>query len=1563
MGKVSRLIMCFIVIMILTVTSVLAEENANSVPAGFVDEGNAALQEILEYFPEETIPNRSTFARSKAGANVKKIEVVFVIDATGSMSDAIANVKRNIASFAQCFSGEQYNLRLGLIEYKDTTVDGMNSTIIHTVGHTPWLNTTSFISELQKVSVNGGGDGPETPIDAMGYLTGSGFAWSSDAYKYAVLVTDAGYKVTNRHGITSLNQLGQMLSDRDVHTSVITSSSYADDYGEFAAMTGGIADNIYADFGNTLTSYAYAIMGAVESTASYSVRVLDSITDLPIAGATISKAGSDSYTTNKNGIVTMKLKSSELSDLRLSADGYETRSDIGIHLAQDTIVDLTMTLCEDDDGNIMISADDFVNPASGDGNISGPNMNVLGHSFPVLKVPLKMDLWFFNKARMSNPIIDLENKTIEVAFGPFYKLGSDVPENATQTINMVKNVKNAFSRGGFPEVWKNLDSSSKVKNEGRHLGFLGEGYLLTYGKLSWASGSLELIESDTTVALRTKNLIPEKLKSWRLPAPFSFAFAKFGVLFEAVGKPQLEKNSAGKFGLTKGSIRLAGRPDFSLNAGASKAYVGAGIYGNIGADAKLPWENISALKDEKKFSVNLKADGYLEARFFGFRNRWSLPLKVDGKDTLQLFPSLKGLDSTQMKFVGKSSSSDVFNLSDFTIIPRSARPFVLRSLILSGPALPDSIYKEEYAYSDSRPTLLKLEDGRTMLLWLKDDVSRSSINKSSLVYAIYDGTEWSDPAAIDHDGTADYIYTAVFDNGKVYVLWQDAARVFGDDETLEEIIPDVGLSYAVFDGNSFSTALQSSGTGRAMFMPNLVVNGDDVTAIWAENSLNDPLLSSGDNSIHYANVTSAGWGVSEMLVSAIGQLDDMKAFGKNSNVYVAYVEGDENKAQLLVSSNLNTPKQLYESEIVASLQYVDERLFWSNGDSLLSSTDLSAVTTEIEDMRSGNFCVIENDTNAAIIFEESNGYAINAGVYYQQGDGWSKPALLTNTDGRHELLSGTLNNDGAIIMAYQYSIMDTDGDEPIQSTHMLVSRYEPTSKLVADETLYYDLLAVEPDTDLELVMKIRNEGTAPSAAFNVVLTDENDQVLATKNVTSAMAIGEERDITFTYRLPSVIQGKTLTAELRNSSNEVLPGENVRAIAEIGHGDLVLVSLDVSRTESGADAVAVIRNDGGRRMRENKVTVKIGGDIGSIISTNNLKDLASGEETSLKVSIPASVLTANDQYDFKIIRFEVESESEEVVLYNNVMEKLLDPIPVESVKLDKQNLEMAVGQSTSIGVTCLPETAANKNVVWHCDNLEVVDVDPETGKIIALKEGSATVTAVSEHGNLSDSCLVIVGSGSLSVRGVSITGATEIALNDQVVLTAVIEPDTALNKTVQWYCDNDNCVLTPGPDGTVIVKGMQEGQSKITVVTADGGYTCEVTVTVINMEPFEIVEQPKSVSVALGDPAEFVITVSGGKEPYTYQWEVLNEGKWQAIEGENTNVLRIASVTMDDDGKTFRCRVADSTRKDLISDEVILSVVPDMVLPNTGDRSNLALWSMIALTCAAGVLMLNKKMHA
>ncbi|MCG8697840.1 MAG: cellulase family glycosylhydrolase [Bacteroidales bacterium] len=93
-----------------------------------------------------------------------------------------------------------------------------------------------------------------------------------------------------------------------------------------------------------------------------------------------------------------------------------------------------------------------------------------------------------------------------------------------------------------------------------------------------------------------------------------------------------------------------------------------------------------------------------------------------------------------------------------------------------------------------------------------------------------------------------------------------------------------------------------------------------------------------------------------------------------------------------------------------------------------------------------------------------------------------------------------------------------------------------------------------------------------------------------------------------------------------------------------------------------------------------------------------------------------------------------------------------PIPVESITLSDESLELEKGQVYGLSATVLPEDANNKNIIWISSNPTVATVT-STGFITTLTEGEVVITATTEVGGLTASCaLKVVASGSGTGNG-------------------------------------------------------------------------------------------------------------------------------------------------------------------------------------------------------------------
>jgi len=119
------------------------------------------------------------------------------------------------------------------------------------------------------------------------------------------------------------------------------------------------------------------------------------------------------------------------------------------------------------------------------------------------------------------------------------------------------------------------------------------------------------------------------------------------------------------------------------------------------------------------------------------------------------------------------------------------------------------------------------------------------------------------------------------------------------------------------------------------------------------------------------------------------------------------------------------------------------------------------------------------------------------------------------------------------------------------------------------------------------------------------------------------------------------------------------------------------------------------------------------------------------------------------------------------------------------------------------------------------------------KVIADKDGSATITVKTNDGGYTAKCTVAVKKKNVAVTSISLN-STKIQLgkNEEYKLSATISPSNATNKTITWSSANTS-IATVDSSGNVIAKGV--GTTKITAKSNNGkSVSCNVYVTSLSI---------------------------------------------------------------------------------------------------------------------------------
>lgn len=203
------------------------------------------------------------------------------------------------------------------------------------------------------------------------------------------------------------------------------------------------------------------------------------------------------------------------------------------------------------------------------------------------------------------------------------------------------------------------------------------------------------------------------------------------------------------------------------------------------------------------------------------------------------------------------------------------------------------------------------------------------------------------------------------------------------------------------------------------------------------------------------------------------------------------------------------------------------------------------------------------------------------------------------------------------------------------------------------------------------------------------------------------------------------------------------------------------------------------------------------------------------------------------------------------------------VEAESMELDPSTLALKVGNEWTIQTVFHPENATVTDLEWTTSDATVATV--ENGKVKAIKEGDAVITATCNGGKLSATCEVTVSEPDdevLSIESVTLyaqDGITDVQVGKTLQLNAVYEPTGALPTNVSWTIDrpeaadvNQNGLVT----GMSANKGDSDWDKVNVTVTADDK-SSTITLRVIPVQPeFIEVDLPENNQLRVGEEWNF-----------------------------------------------------------------------------------------------------------
>ena len=210
------------------------------------------------------------------------------------------------------------------------------------------------------------------------------------------------------------------------------------------------------------------------------------------------------------------------------------------------------------------------------------------------------------------------------------------------------------------------------------------------------------------------------------------------------------------------------------------------------------------------------------------------------------------------------------------------------------------------------------------------------------------------------------------------------------------------------------------------------------------------------------------------------------------------------------------------------------------------------------------------------------------------------------------------------------------------------------------------------------------------------------------------------------------------------------------------------------------------------------------------------------------------------------------------------------IAVTGISLDKTSLCLEIGEEATVKATIEPAKASNKEVVWSIADATIASVS--NGVVKGLKEGETTLTAKTVDGNFTATIPVKVVTEKVPVEGISMIYPLVIREGQEGEITICFSPINATNTnatitlsapdvlSVEYKGNNQNPML-PSSWPCYTVKGLKAGKCNIKVVSEDGGFEDENTITVHPIiKVTEINIWPTSAEIEAGQTQQFTATI-------------------------------------------------------------------------------------------------------
>ena len=280
-----------------------------------------------------------------------------------------------------------------------------------------------------------------------------------------------------------------------------------------------------------------------------------------------------------------------------------------------------------------------------------------------------------------------------------------------------------------------------------------------------------------------------------------------------------------------------------------------------------------------------------------------------------------------------------------------------------------------------------------------------------------------------------------------------------------------------------------------------------------------------------------------------------------------------------------------------------------------------------------------------------------------------------------------------------------------------------------------------------------------------------------------------------------------------------------------------------------------------------------------------------------------------------------------------------PVPVvkvDSIKLSKTSLSLAVGEAAALSAKLSPDDAEDKTVDWFSSNEDVATVFG--GHVLGVGTGKAIITCASNDGGAEAQCSVTVGMLPEKMEVIVPEGC--LGLGESVQLNVRFSPEGS-SAALEWRSKNSKIASI---DENGVVTGKKLGTTTL-YVESENGLEDSLKVKVVEPDVVAavILSRSGTVTLNLGDTLQLDAALS----PSTAESKL----KWSSSAGKYAKVDADGLVTAKKVGTATITVKADNGKKDTVKIKVVDPNIADKVVLEESGTITLGIGEELQLNAA------------